>query len=271
MTKLSDKLTSRLNQKYGPWALISGGSSGIGLELATRLAEAGLNIVLHGRNQKRLEEIKRDLMREFNRDISTISTDIADSKGVNKLLEETKNLDIGLLVASAGYGTSGSFLHTSLHEEVNMLRVNNEALLMLTHHFARRLAGRGGGGMILMSSMVGFQGVPYAANYAASKAYVQSLAEALSEELKPQQIDVLAAAPGPVRSGFGRRANMQMSMALKPEDVGIPILKALGKKSVVLPGILTKALVYALRTVPRWGKVKIMKQVMGGMTRHQMS
>jgi short-subunit dehydrogenase len=120
-----------------------------------------------------------------------------------------------------------------------------------------------------MSSMVAFQGVPYSANYAATKAYVQSLAEALAEELKPYGVDVLAAAPGPVASGFGQRANIKMNMSLTPQQVGIPILKALGRKTTVLLGFLTKFLVYSLRTVPRWGKVKIMKLVMGGMTEHQ--
>jgi short-subunit dehydrogenase len=150
-----------------------------------------------------------------------------------------------------------------------MLRLNCEALLTLTHHFAQRFVTQKRGGIILMSSMVAFQGVPYSANYAATKAYVQSLAEALAEELKPYGVDVLAAAPGPVASGFGQRANMKMNMSLTPQQVGIPILKALGRNTTVLPGFLTKFLVYSLRTVPRWGKVKIMKIVMGGMTEHQ--
>lgn len=87
--------------------------------------------------------------------------------------------------------------------------------------------------------------------------------------MKPAGVDVLAAAPGPVSSGFEERANMKMSMSLKPGEIGIPILKALGRRSTVLPGSLTKLLVYSLRTVPRWGKVKIMEKVMGGMTAHQ--
>jgi uncharacterized protein len=148
-------------------------------------------------------------------------------------------------------------------------QVNSEAVLSLTHYFAQKMAAQKRGGIILLSSMVAFQGVPYSANYAATKAYVQSLAEALSEELKPHGVDVLAAAPGPVASGFEKRANMKMNMSLAPAQVGIPILRSLGRKTTVLPGALTKLLVYSLRTVPRWGKVKIMKLVMGGMTLHQ--
>ncbi len=120
-----------------------------------------------------------------------------------------------------------------------------------------------------MSSIVGFQGTPNAANYGATKAYVQSLGEGLYHELKPYGVDVLAAAPGPVNSGFAEVANMQMGSALEPSQVGLPILKALGKKSTVFPGGLTKLLMFGLRMVPRWGKIQIMKGVMGGMTKHQ--
>ena len=139
----------------------------------------------------------------------------------------------------------------------------------LTHHFGNRFAGQGKGGIILMSSMVGFQGVPYAAHYAATKAYVQSLGEALALELKSKGVDVLAAAPGPVETGFAKRANMQMGMKLQAADIAAPILKSLGKRATVLPGFLTKLLVYSLRTVPRWAKIRIMRLVMSGMTQHQ--
>ena len=113
------------------------------------------------------------------------------------------------------------------------------------------------------------QPVPYSANYAATKAYVQSLGEALAIELKPYGVNVLVAAPGPVDSRFSERANLKMSMMLKPSQVAVPIVKALGKKTTVLPGFLTKFLVYSLRLLPRWGKIKVMQRVAGGMTKHQ--
>jgi short-subunit dehydrogenase len=125
------------------------------------------------------------------------------------------------------------------------------------------------GGIIFFSSLVAFQGVAYSANYAATKAYIQSFAEALAIELKPFGIDVLAVAPGPVESGFGQRANMKMGMALKPSDLGVPILIALGKQTNVIPGLLSKILIYSLRTVPRRIKIKIMLHVMKGFTHHQ--
>jgi uncharacterized protein len=269
--KLSENEKRRLKDNYGPWAIVSGASSGIGFEIAERLAESGLNLVIHSRSENALHQIAQRLSSVYKVEIRTVASDVSESTGVQKIIEAAQTLPIGMLVASAGYGTSGEFIHTSMHAEINMLRVNCEALLSLTHHFAQKFAEKKRGGIILMSSMVAFQGVAYAANYAATKAYVQSLAEALAEELRPHNVDVLAAAPGPVASGFGQRANMKMNMSLSPQQVGIPILKALGRKTTVLPGFLTKFLVFSLRTVPRWGKIKIMKIVMGGMTRHQRS
>lgn len=267
--KLSSKEIQRLKTKYGSWAIVTGASSGIGLELVEKLAEAGLNLVINARNSDRLEELKKKLESEYHIDIKIVAADVSETEGTDKIIQSAMGLNVGLLVISAGYGTSGLFINSSLHSEVNMLRVNCEALLSLTHYYSQQFVRQKRGGIILMSSMVAFQGVPYSANYAATKAYVQSLAEALAVELKPYGVDVLAAAPGPVNSGFGKRSNMKMSATLKPSQVGIPILKALGRKSTVLPGLLTKILVYSLRTIPRWGKVKIMAKVMEGFTVHQ--
>ncbi len=268
--KLSQAEKTRLKNQYGPWALVTGASSGIGKELAERLAEAGLKVILTARRRPLLEKLARELQDRYSTETRVIDTDLATEAGVRQLIENTDDLQVGLLVANAGFGTSGHFLAASLEEELNMLQVNNAALLRLTHHFGNRFAAYGRGGIIMMSSIVAFQGVPYSAHYAATKAYVQSLAEALSLELRPYGVDVLAAAPGPVNSGFAERANMEMGNVLKPADISAPILRALGRKSTVLPGWLTKVLVGSLRTVPRWAKVRIMRMVMGGMTKHQV-
>jgi uncharacterized protein len=269
--QLSTALKQRLFSKYGPWALVSGATSGIGFEIATRLAEAGLNVVLHGRNRELLTQHAATLTSQFSIETKVVQSNLSTQEGITTLIDGIQGVDIGLLVASAGYGTSGEWLASNLEAEIDMLRVNCEALMVLTHHFSQLFAQQKRGGIILMSSMVGFQGTPYAAHYAATKAYVQSLAEALSVELKSAGVDVLAAAPGPVSSGFADRANMQMGKAMAPSQIGIPILRALGRRQTVLPGMLTKVLVGALRTVPRWAKVRIMKLVMGGMTQHQRS
>ena len=266
---LSASEKQRLKTKYGRWAVVTGASSGIGLELAERLAESGLNLVINARQADVLADKSQSLKTTYGVEVMPVVADLGEQAGLDALISAVENLPIGLFVASAGFGTSGEFYKASLADELAMLRVNCEALLALTHYFSNRFVPQKRGGIILLSSMVAFQGVPYSANYAATKAYVQSLAEALAIELRPFGVDVLAAAPGPVASGFGKRANMNMNMSLTPAQVGIPILKALGRQGTVLPGFLTKFLTYSLRTVPRWGKIRIMKQVMGGMTQHQ--
>jgi short-subunit dehydrogenase len=115
---------------------------------------------------------------------------------------------------------------------------------------------------------VAFQGVPRAANYAATKAYIQSLAEALGVELAPSGIDVVASAPGPVDSGFASRARMIMGSAATPRVVAEGTLNALGRSRVVRPGWLSKLLELSLATLPRVGRVRMMGVVMAGMTKH---
>jgi len=266
--KLSAKKKQRLKNKYGNWAIVTGASSGIGLELATQLAGSGFNLILNARNEERLKNAEQQL-KSNGIQIKLVVADVAESDGVEKIILASKGLDVGLLINNAGYGTSGLFVDTSLHAEINMLRVNCEAVLSLTHYFSQKFKQQKRGGIIFLSSLVAFQGVPFAANYAATKAYIQSFAEALAVELKPYCVDVLAAAPGPVESGFGQRANMKMSNSISPDKLGVPILKALGKQANVIPGLLSKVLVYSLRIVPRFVKIKIMQSVMGGFTKHQ--
>ena len=267
--ELSTNEKSRLKSKYGDWAIVTGASSGIGLELTKQLASAGLNLVINGKQLDKLQAVEKELKSHHPIEIKIINGDVSEEVVIERILNTTTGLNVGLLITSAGYGTSGLFLDIPLAAERNMLRVNCEAVLTLTHHYSRQFRQQKRGGIIFLSSLVAFQGVPFSANYAASKAYKQSLAEALAIELKPFGIDVLAAAPGPVDSGFGQRANMNMGKAMKPSELSVPILKALGKQTNVIPGTLSKILVYSLRTVPRWAKVRIMQKVMDGFTQHQ--
>ena len=266
---LSSSEKDRLRTRYGPWALVTGATSGIGLELAERLAECGLDLIINARSRDRLEQVANRLRSQYNVQVVVIDADLGENADVEKLIDLSGSKEVGLLVLSAGFGTSGPFLNASLSAELDMLRVNCEAVLVLSHYFGQLFALQKRGGIVLMSSIVAFQGVPHAATYAATKAYIQTLGEAISRELLPQGVDVLVAVPGPVASGFGERAGMQMNMALKPAQVGADVLRALGRSQSVVPGLLSKVLVYSLRTVPRWGKIKIMSAIMKGFTSHQ--
>ena len=219
----------RLCERYGPCALVTGASSGIGRELAVLLAQAGFDLILVARREAVLRTLAEQLATAHGIDVRVMPIDLAHPEGVAELTAATEGRDIGLYVASAGFGTSGPFLQAGLEEELAMLHLNCAAVLTTSLVFGRRLAVRGRGGIILMSSIVGFQGMPNAAHYAATKAYVQTLAEALYVELRPHGVDVLAAAPGPTDSGFAERAGMRMGRALSPADVAHGILDALGQ------------------------------------------
>jgi uncharacterized protein len=259
--------TTRLNERYGPWAVVTGASDGIGRACARELATAGLHLVLVARRQAQLETLAAELRAQHDVDVVVVVADLSTQGGVLAVTEATAPRDVGLLVAAAGYGTSGDFVDATLDDELAMLDVNCRAVVALAHEFGRRFVTRGRGGLVLFSSLLAFQGVPRAANYAATKAYVQALAEGLRLELAPRGVDVLASAPGPVATGFAARASMTMSFAQTPEEVARGTLAALGRWGTVRPGRLAKLLEASLKLLPRWGRVRMMGVVMRGMTR----
>lgn len=266
---LSNKESKRLISAFGQWAIVTGATSGIGLELARQLAGSGFNLLIAARNAMRLEEVKTELtMHEVS--VHCVVADLSEPSGIEIIIEASRGLNIGLLVNNAGFGTSGEFHQSSIENEINMLRVNCESVLSLTHYFARVFKNQGRGGIIFLSSVVAFQGVPFAAHYAATKAYIQSFAEAIAVELKPHNVHVLTAIPGPVASGFANRANMKMPNAIQPASLALPILHALGRRKNVAPGMMSKILVNSLRSAPRVLRIAIMRRIMGGFTRHQL-
>jgi len=258
----------KFQTRYGKWAVVTGASSGIGRAMAAELAAKGLNVVLVARRQAELGQIAKYLSARHDVETRVIAADLATATALTEIESETKDLDIGLLVAAAGFGTAGNFVDAKLEDELTMLDVNCRAVMQLSLHFGKRLAERGRGGLILFGSLVGYQGTPRAAHYAATKAYVQTLAEALHVELASKGVDVLSSAPGPVSSGFAARADMKMGAAEKPETVARATLNALGQKMTVTPGALSKFLTWSLMMAPRGLRVRIMGQIMGGMTKH---
>ena len=267
--ELSERVQKRLKSKYGEWALVTGATSGLGKYIALALAKSGLNLVINARNHDQLQTIAKEWQREYDIKIEVVAEDVSTIDGVLNLIEKTSTINIGLVVQAAGFGTSGAFIDNALEEELNMIDVNCKAVVMLTHEFAKRFKKQQRGGFIMFSSIVAFQGTAFSANYAATKAFIQTFSEGLQIELKPYDIDVLIAAPGPVNTSFGDRANMKMDNAESPELVAKHILKALGRQRNVVPGRIGKFLTYSLRLLPRWGKIKVMKMVMLGMTKNQ--
>jgi hypothetical protein len=267
MTIQQTPRSSRLWNRYGPAAVVTGASSGIGEQFSRELAAEGFDLLLVARRSELLSQLAEELRAQHGISVHVLAADLADRASAEAVVNRAAVMDVGLLICSAGFGTSGAFIEGNLTDECAMVDVNCRSLMILTWHFGKRFADQRRGGIVLMSSLVGFQGVPHAAHYAATKAYVQSLAEGLHHELRPFGVDVLASAPGPVHSGFAGRANMQMGKTLRPQEVAAVTLAALGRRSTVRPGWLSKALEWSLKPLPRWGRVRMMGIVMGGMTR----
>ena len=256
-------------KKYGPWAVVTGASEGIGEAFAKELAAKGLNLVLVARREDRLVALAKELKSKFNIEIRIEATDLASKSSALGLFNNTENLDVGLLVAAAGFGSSGPMLAAHDRTETDLVEVNCAAVLQQCLHYGRRMASNHRGGLVLLSSVLAFQGTPYSANYAASKAYIQALAEGLGEELKVDGVDVLSVAPGPISSGFAARANMNPGQTMTPAVVARVSIAALGKQRTVRPGWLSKLLGWGLSTAPRFLRVHIIGTIMKDMTKHQ--
>jgi uncharacterized protein len=255
--------------RYGPWAVVTGASDGIGRAAATALAGQGFGVVLVARRAAALEDLARSLGARHGVATRVLAADLSFPNEAARIERGTRDIDVGLLFAAAGFGTSGSFFEAEIESELNMIDVNCRALVQSTHAFARRFVARGGGGIVLMSSLVAFQGVPRAAVYAATKAFVQTFAEGVARELKPLGVDVLASAPGPVTSGFGARAGMAIDSGQTPDEVARATLSALGRRTTVRPGLLAKGLEASLAPLPRSLRVRALEKVMAGLTREK--
>lgn len=242
--------------KYGPWAVVTGASSGIGKAIAEQLAQQSINIVAVARNEKHLCELKVQLESDYQIKVMTLSLDLTRTQANEQLAAQTAHLDIGLLVASAGIENHGEYLTLESHNENALVALNVVSPMILTRIFAERFSERGRGGILLLSSVFAYQGVPYFANYAASKAYILSLGEALNVELKPKGVDVTVVSPGLTLTSMVAKADdidFDMMPVTKhhPIVVATTALRSLGKKATVVPGLLNKIYAWQTRLMPR--------------------
>jgi short-subunit dehydrogenase len=252
-------------EKYGPWAVITGASDGIGRAFAERVAAEGLNVVLVARREAALRDLSAELSRTSAVQTRVVAVDLGTPDGPAALIRAVADLDIGLAVLAAGFGGAGAFAESSPAAEAEMVAVNVSAVVQLAQHFAHRMTARRRGGIVVFGSLLGWQGVAGQANYAATKGYVQALGEGLRTELKPHGVDVLCVAPGPVHSGFAGRAGMTMASATSPEVVASAAWSALGRKTTIVPGAYGKFLTTSLKALPRPVRSAILARVMESM------
>ena len=236
-----------LRSKYGPFALITGASSGMGAEFARQLAEASFDLVLVARRRAKLEQIAKQLRDEFGARVEIVELDLLDEGAIDELTMRTKDLDIGLLVLAAGIFTSGSFTSNELPSETKVVTLNAIRPMQLTHLYASTFVERHRGGIILIASTVGHQAAPYLANYAATKAYVATLGQALSYELRRSGVDLTVLSPGPTNTeGVQTAEGIDFSKLplpmMTPEAVVRTALKGLGRRSLVIPGRVNRTM-----------------------------
>lgn len=191
----------RLNaDQFGPWAVVTGASSGIGREFAHQLAVCGINLVLVARRLATLQDLAGTLAGQHGVQTRVVAVDLSDPGSLTQIADACVDIDVGLLVSNAGAALAGPFLDSSLDAQRAILRLNTAAHLGLSHHFGERLARRGRGGILLVSALGSVHGVPYMANAAATKAYVASLGEGLHVELAKHGVHVTVLHPGPTRT-----------------------------------------------------------------------
>ncbi len=191
---------SEFVERYGPVALITGASSGIGWAFAEELAERGFDLVLAARRTDRLEELAAKLKAAHGTTSRLCEADLSQVDAPAKLLADTAGSDIGLVVSNAGFNIRGYFETTDAAQMAEMLTVNCHAPMQLAHGFLPRLKARQKGGLIFTSSVEGLIGCPFSTAYSATKALVVGLGEGLWGELQDTGVDVLTLCPGATES-----------------------------------------------------------------------
>ena len=251
-------------ERFGPWALVTGASSGIGEAFARRLAEIGMNLVLVARRKDRLRKLADELQSRHSISARMVPVDLSREDFLPTIEQATSELQIGLLVNNAGIATSGKFLDNDIGSELAMLHINTGAPLMLAHHFGASMRNHGRGGIIFLSSLVAFAGVPFWSNYAASKAYDLVLAEGLAKELRQDGISVLALCPGTTQTELWPSGAKPL-LAMHANAVVEIALRKLGRRTIAVAGGFNSISVVATRVLPRSWNAAIFGWIIGRM------
>jgi len=238
-------------------ALITGASAGIGRTFAERLAREQMDLCLVARRQERLDTLAAELREARGIEVEVRTADLTDTEDLLGVCAAVAERPPDLLVNNAGFGTIGRFVELDAEEEDREIRLNVLALTRLTHAALPGMVERGHGSIINVSSMAGLVPGPFTATYAATKAFVTSLSEALYEELRDSGVRVQALLPGFTRTEFQERAGVDAAGIpdfawMSAAEVVEASLDALERgEAVCIPGLANRALSNAQRLVPR--------------------
>lgn len=241
-------------------AVITGASSGFGAIFADRLARRGMSLVLAGRDEARLKAVAQRVGQE----VELVVGDLGTQDGVDALVARLAGREVDVLVNNAGFGTYGPFAEVDARRERDLVAVNVDALVRLTHAVLPGMLARGRGGILNVASTIAFQPGPYQATYGASKAFVLSLSQALWAETRGSGVTVTALCPGPTRTGFVDALGSDVShiaiyrRLAAPEPVVAAGLRALDRgRAVVVPGWRYRAMTTGSRLMPGWASALV--------------
>lgn len=229
--------------------LITGGTSGIGYELAKLFAKDGYQLILVARNEDELSKSAADLRGEFGTQTVTIAKDLFDPENAFALYDEVKakGVDIDILVNDAGQGYYGEFINTDIRRELDIIHLNVASLVVLTKHFLKDMVARGSGKILNLSSVASKIPGPWQSVYHGTKAFVQSFTEAIREEVKDKGVTITALLPGATQTDFFNKADMLESKAVKGKELDDPAKVAqdgyealMNGDDMVVPGFKNK-------------------------------
>jgi short-subunit dehydrogenase len=252
---------SAFTEQYGPWALVTGAASGIGAAFAEQLASRGLKLVVVDKQGERLKQRAGEWAGRHGVEVRPVPVDLRGDRFLGALEPAVRGLEIGLLVSNAAAAFTGPLLEHDPDEEVGLVHLNCRAPLRLIQRFAPPMVERGRGGVLIVASTVAFNGGPWIANYAATKAYNLALGDALAVELAHTGVDVTVLAPG-MTDTEGLRGSMDVERAtfppMDPRVVARAGLDGLGHTPLVVPGGVNKLATSVSKLLPRRVRHRIM-------------
>ncbi len=253
-------------------ALVTGASSGIGLELARLFARNGYRLVLVARNRETLNKLAEEFKSETGTTTIVIAKDLSNPSAPLEIYQELQReaIQVDVLVNCAGFGASGLFSEIDLQRQLDMIQVNVAALTQLTRLFLKDMLTRRTGKILNVASTAGFQPGPLMAVYYATKAYVLSFSEALAEEVRGSGVTVSVLCPGPTRTGFQDKSGLKESRLFRSRLVGTQDAATVARAgyeglmkntTVIVPGARNRFLIFGIRFVPRRLLTRVVKRL----------